>query len=219
MLRALLNANFVTLSIASTTQEEEEAMKSGFLPDRSAEQYRSAIESLSLVNKGSTLIYSDRSTGFKLYLGSIRDALDGDQLYSYNITAILNMAAIVTDKSQDVDFSSHGYSTEFGIPDLSYLSMSIADSPDEDITALFPRALEFIDKAQKQGRHILVHCIEGRNRSTAVVVAWLVQRAKLPLHVALYRVASRRRLRRGGVLTNLGFLNQLVDLQQNHDYH
>jgi Dual specificity phosphatase, catalytic domain len=193
------------------SREAEVADLLGFHPGSTVDEYRSAIDVRRGYDQTSTLIYADKSTGFRLYLGSLRDAMDLKRLEYLNITGIINMAATDSDKVNGFEFSSDSYSEALHMKDFPYLSIGIEDSVDQLITPYFPETLDFIDLARKQGRHILVHCYRGRNRSAAVVVAWLVNRAKLPLNVALYRVASRRRLPRGGVLTNTGFLKELIE--------
>ena len=60
---------------------------------------------------------------------------------------------------------------------------------------------------------VLVHCVEGRNRSATLCVAWLMVEGKLPLVDAVRTVFRRRPI----VLTNASFLEQLIDLAKGLD--
>lgn len=60
---------------------------------------------------------------------------------------------------------------------------------------------------------VLVHCVEGRNRSATLVIAWLVVEGRLPLTAAVRKVFERRPI----VLTNRSFLEQLIVLAKEHN--
>lgn len=55
---------------------------------------------------------------------------------------------------------------------------------------------------------VLVHCVEGRNRSATLCVAWLMVEGRLPLTAAVRYVFERRPI----ILTNQSFVDQLVAL-------
>jgi len=54
--------------------------------------------------------------------------------------------------------------------------VQVRDVEDENIAAHFEDACSFIEQAEKEGKTILVHCFEGKSRSAAVVLAYLMLR-------------------------------------------
>ena len=57
---------------------------------------------------------------------------------------------------------------------------------------------------------VLVHCHEGKNRSAALVVAYLMVEERMSLYEAVEQVWSRRPI----VLSNDSFVDQLIDLAE-----
>ena len=57
---------------------------------------------------------------------------------------------------------------------------------------------------------VLVHCHEGRNRSAALCIAYLMVEHRMSLWDAVEHVWTRR----PNVLSNISFLDQLIDLAQ-----
>ncbi|VFQ87222.1 unnamed protein product [Cuscuta campestris] len=96
-------------------------------------------------------------------------------------------------------------------PDLfEYKNFSICDNEDSNISDLFEEAHDFIDHVEKIGGKILVHCFEGKSRSAAVVLAYLMLRKNFTLlraWNALKRVHRRAQ-------PNDGFARLLLELDQ-----
>jgi len=57
---------------------------------------------------------------------------------------------------------------------FNYLKLEMSDFPENDLVPLFTDACKFIDNAQSHNSKVLVHCLRGVNRSTAVVLAYLI---------------------------------------------
>ncbi|KAK3910716.1 Dual specificity protein phosphatase 3, partial [Frankliniella fusca] len=92
---------------------------------------------------------------------------------------------------------------------IDYLGLPIVDSPLYDISQHFQEATTFIDRCQGNGK-VLVHCLRGRSRSPAVVLAYLMIRYNTPAPMGLRLLSSKRSLN-----INYGFLDKLADLH-NH---
>ncbi len=54
------------------------------------------------------------------------------------------------------------------------------DCPDTDITAIFPKCIEFIRSAHAAGGSVVVHCLEGVSRSVCVAVAYMCSTGMTP---------------------------------------
>eukprot|EP00435_Cladocopium_sp_Y103_P069527 s39_g33.t1 len=94
---------------------------------------------------------------------------------------------------------------------LKSLHIPLRDSPRTDVASHFEEVFDFIDAGRnsKSGA-VLVHCFEGKNRSAAFVIGYLMQKEKCNLHQALCRVKSVRSF----VEMNIGFHKQLLDLER-----
>jgi len=75
----------------------------------------------------------------------------------------------------------------------------------------FERARAFIDEArQHASSRVLVHCRMGKNRSAAIVAAYMIAAEKVPLLEAVQRVFNARPI----VLSNQTFQRDLVRLAE-----
>lgn len=61
---------------------------------------------------------------------------------------------------------------------ISFLELDWEDHPEQEIAMDLSRACVFIEESRKGGGDILVHCAQGKSRSSTVVVAYLL--AKYP---------------------------------------
>lgn len=68
--------------------------------------------------------------------------------------------------------------------------------------------MEFLEQQRKESRPVLLHCFAGMNRSVALAAAYLVVKERMALRSAVRLLASKR----GWVLSNDGFMRQLVRL-------
>lgn len=67
------------------------------------------------------------------------------------------------------------------------------DSEQDTMVRLIPAAVDVIDKALKNNRAVLVHCLEGKMRSSTIVTAYLMKALKLDLDAAMKFVRSKHR--------------------------
>jgi len=116
------------------------------------------------------------------------------------VNAIVNLA-----RRQEADPTPLA---EFGI---SYLCKPIRDEPGAPLLRILPEVIEFIDGHIREKRTVLVHCVAGRSRSAAVVLAFLIAKRNLSLADAYVRL---RRCR--DVVDPSGFLSQLIDFEKQH---
>lgn len=139
-----------------------------------------------------------------LWLGGKKDALDMAWQTDVGIGAILNMA------SDDFDPPEGGY------PD----GMKMSRIPAEDaeyalIPGHLPEAFEFVKTCLSEVpiQPILLHCMQGLNRSGAIAVACVMLLQRLPLLDA-YFLVSRVRC---DVVNNPHFQEQLITLAHCND--
>jgi len=86
-----------------------------------------------------------------------------------------------------------------------HLLLSVGDSPYAFITEHFSEVFKFIDEALSHSQSVLVHCEQGRSRSGALVIAYLMRRHRLSYPETLKRVLVHRKR----VMPNIGFQIQL----------
>ena len=135
-----------------------------------------------------------------LYLGSLDDAAHFSVLQDIGITHLLNCAAS-RDGPQHSPFVRFGGNT--GI--LAHEGFMADDTESYTILDHLPAATEFINTARDEDRKVLVYCVKGINRSSAICVGYLMAEYKITLVEALDLVGSKR----GTILTNPGFRQQL----------
>eukprot|EP00004_Rigifila_ramosa_P015716 TRINITY_DN3668_c0_g1_i1.p1 TRINITY_DN3668_c0_g1~~TRINITY_DN3668_c0_g1_i1.p1 ORF type:complete len:165 (+),score=29.29 TRINITY_DN3668_c0_g1_i1:2-496(+) len=89
--------------------------------------------------------------------------------------------------------------------DFVYHSASINDLSNENIIQHLPACLAFIERSQRAGGRILVHCAAGMSRSASVVLAYLIREKQMPYDDALQFLRQKRPV----VQPNVGFERQL----------
>jgi len=90
--------------------------------------------------------------------------------------------------------------------DPKHLILDIDDSPYAFITDHFSKTFEFMDNILKRpNSSVLVHCEQGRSRSGAMVIAYLMRRNKQSYPETLNKVLLHRKR----VMPNIGFQIQL----------
>jgi protein-tyrosine phosphatase len=71
------------------------------------------------------------------------------------------------------------------------------------------RADEYSETAKQKNERVFVHCIIGKSRSAAVVIAYLMQHHKMSLKAAYEHVKQQRSI----IQPNDGFMKQLMALE------
>lgn len=113
-----------------------------------------------------------------LFLGSIFDATDPEQMDANEVTDIICV---------------HGMrQTKYGEKPYNVFYININDSPGENISAHFYDAIVFIHEARLKKRTVLVHCLAGVSRSASIIAAYLVAITNLNYPLALTYVTKRR---------------------------
>jgi len=135
-----------------------------------------------------------------VYLGSSVNAENINQLKKLGISFILNC-----DGGRYIRFRQlrDRYAAEESIK--SYQELPAEDREDFDLLACIYKAHGFIDYGLKCNGNVLIYC-PGVSRSGAIAISYLLHRG-VPLLEATKKLKDLRRC----VLTNMGFMGQLVD--------
>jgi len=129
-----------------------------------------------------------------IFIGAKSNALDPDHLKELGITRVLNCAL------------------EIDVPDfykkkrIKCEHLLCKDKAAFPIEEWFDQGVEFIRKSvEEEGLNTLVHCQEGRSRSTSMVVCYLIRYQNMTVDSALASIGARRPM----VQPNEGFLKKL----------
>ncbi|KAM3605469.1 uncharacterized protein V6R79_026043 [Siganus canaliculatus] len=128
-----------------------------------------------------------------LYLGNFKDARDREQLARHNITHILS----IHDSAAPI------------LQEMTYLCISAADLPTQNLTQHFKRSITFMHESRLKGEGCLVHCLAGVSRSVTLVVAYIMTVTRLGWQDALAAV----KVVRPCAGPNLGFQRQLQEFE------
>mmetsp|Transcript_98266 Transcript_98266/g.194676 ORF Transcript_98266/g.194676 Transcript_98266/m.194676 type:complete len:331 (+) Transcript_98266:48-1040(+) len=102
-------------------------------------------------------------------------------------------------------FDDEWYSDTLGYS-TAYLAIPANDNGSYLIDRHFPEIVTFLDSCRQERRRVLVHCVMGVNRSSAALAAFLCEGLGVDLEESIITISRRR----GHILTNRSFLDQLV---------
>jgi len=88
--------------------------------------------------------------------------------------------------------------------------MEISDFPENDLVSVFNEMCAFIDDAQRFDSKILVHCLRGVNRSSAMILAYLIYSKRWRLEQA-YDFLKRKHL---NMKPNIVLLGRLIKFEE-----
>ncbi|XP_021495405.1 dual specificity protein phosphatase 15 isoform X1 [Meriones unguiculatus] len=126
-----------------------------------------------------------------LYLGNFIDAKDPDQLGRNKITHIISIHE----------------SPQTLLQDITYLRISVADTPEVPIKKHFKECINFIHCCRLNGGNCLVHCFAGISRSTTIVIAYVMTVTGLGWREVLEAIKATRPIAN----PNPGFRQQLEE--------
>jgi len=138
-----------------------------------------------------------------IFLGDCDAAMNEKYLVSNGITHVLNCAYNYRGGPACVKTGPDYYKD----PSITFHGLELIDLPFANITPHFEPGAVFIEKALKTGGRILVHCRQGRSRSTSVLIAFLMSRRNFTASNALVMLKAAREIN-----PNSGFLKELADL-------
>jgi len=130
----------------------------------------------------------------RLYLGSIADATNTSGLTEHRITTLIS----VHDEAQDPPDS------------VKHVHFKCADRSDANLLKHMGRAANAVALGLHNGGNVLVHCLEGRSRSSSLICAYLIMHRQMSLRDAFALVKRKRE----DSEPNRGFWRQLVAFER-----
>jgi len=129
-----------------------------------------------------------------LFVSSSTIASNASILQQYGITHILNAASHVCE-------SAKGF---------VQLNFQMNDGGDENVLSYVWKAASFIEDSLNSNGKVLIHCVEGVSRSSAICIGYLIIKRKIDYQTAYKIVRSKRRV----VSPQAKFYAQLVQLSE-----
>ena len=129
-------------------------------------------------------------------IGSYLNAKNWNELEKNNIKYILNCATECKNIFEDK---------------IKYLKLDIKDQNDFPIQDFFDKGIQFIQESvNNNDGNILIHCMEGKSRSTTLLMAYLIKYKNENTNSAYKIVKSKRQL----TMPNLGFMFKLREYEK-----
>ena len=131
-----------------------------------------------------------------IFIGSYLNAKNWNELEKNNIKYILNCATECKNIFEDK---------------IKYLKLDIKDQNDFPIQDFFDKGIQFIQESvNNNDSNILIHCMEGKSRSTTLLMAYLIKYKNENTNSAYKIVKSKRQL----TMPNLGFMFKLREYEK-----
>ncbi len=134
-----------------------------------------------------------------LYVGSVKNATDIEELKEHNINIVINVARECDYKESQLD-------------GVTYYKFPMADDEDQLLADTMEQIIPLIDLAKLSHKRVLVHCRKGISRSVAVCIGYIIDTKKWSFDDTLAYIKNKRRI----VNPNAGFRKQL---QESSDIH
>lgn len=135
-----------------------------------------------------------------LYLGSI-DTFEWDKEFTATLGAVVSLVCPDHDGTDEASIRAT-------LPEnCAHMYIAISDSHDADIGAYFTQCYAFCSKHLLNNKRILIHCIEGRSRSSTMM-CYVLSRENP--NMSLVEVVEYVKERRCIVRPNTNFLRQLI---------
>ncbi|XP_020904243.1 dual specificity protein phosphatase 14 isoform X2 [Exaiptasia diaphana] len=113
-----------------------------------------------------------------------------------------------SDDERSIEKKASMRERQYKIP-VESMMVEIEDSNDANIMVHFDKVADKIDRVMKHKGKVLVHCISGVNRSSTLVIAYLMKYHNMTLKNAYSLVKQKRPM----IGPKPGFWSQLVDYE------
>ena len=133
----------------------------------------------------------------KIFLGSYLSSKNYQELEKKNIKYILNCASECKNLFENKN--------------IKYLKLDIKDQNDFPIENFFEQGSQFIQESiNNNDGNILIHCMEGKSRSTSILMAYLIKYKNENTNSAYKILKAKRKL----TMPNLGFMYKLREYEK-----
>jgi protein-tyrosine phosphatase/lysophospholipase L1-like esterase len=138
----------------------------------STAQHRKVFEGVVPV---ADLVYESRSSGGKVFLGDLYTASHANYLRAKGISHVLNCAREINIGGPTVGIERSGSRAPItaALP-FEYCKLDLGDSTKEDIEDQWMAGVNFMAAAVEAGGGVFVHCVQGKSRSAACVLAFML---------------------------------------------
>jgi hypothetical protein len=118
-----------------------------------------------------------------LWLGNIKASRNREFLHQYKINCIVNC-------TKNFDFDADAMLAE-----TKKIRIAVSDTgtpeANQDLLVLLDRGVTYIHRQLTRGDHVLVHCYAGKQRSPAVIAAFLMKYCRLSVQKTLSIISER----------------------------
>uniref|UniRef100_A0A915BPE5 Uncharacterized protein n=1 Tax=Parascaris univalens TaxID=6257 RepID=A0A915BPE5_PARUN len=128
----------------------------------------------------------------RLFVGSMGDATDVEQLLANKITDVVSVHTLSR--------------PTIAVDSLNVMHLRVSDQPEVNIADHFDDAISFIHTARINNRSVLVHCLAGVSRSVCIVAAYILTVTNMSYANTLAYLANKRPCAN----PNFGFRMQLI---------
>lgn len=144
---------------------------------------------ISKVKTTASLVWSDKKTGGKIYVGDINNAADKKLLEKLGCYFVINAQSVYTDNFHEYeeDFSY----LRFPIAENDYVPFSCT-TPDGALRFMNP-LIDTIEEIMEAGNNVFIHCIAGKHRAGACMVSWIMYKTGLNVKDAIKFAQQRRK--------------------------
>lgn len=182
----MLKANMCTSCMKDIAKHNAETVKE--------EDLIKALEYTQRGEKTPTLILKQEGSYGQLFLGGFKAALNSEFLQKENVHAVVNTAGSGLFRLFGKKLEKT-YLEATSLGNLVSLFLEWEDSISYDITDEdFGKVINFIHEHRQKGGSVLVHCAQGKSRSSTAVVAYIMAVLNLPLAEAYSFVQKRRKM-------------------------
>jgi len=188
LLRSRTDSSFSSPSISRMVQY---LLPDKVLQSNSATGFFTSVSgystSTTLRNLGVTEITS------QLYLGSLDDALNENELRAKRVTHIISLVGGM--HQLDGIKQKHYKMNDYGLT---------------DVKKVMAKVWQHVEESQQDGNKLFVHCLSGQNRSATLALAILMKHYRLTLYAAFKKVKNKRPI----VQINERYGKQLISIEK-----
>jgi len=159
-------------------------------------------------------VWKHPQSGANLYLGGFKSANNISYLQKNNITLIINTAKGL-EATLGPKYIKQVEDRARMLPLLEIVNLDWRD----DVTQVLEfdvikQTIKLMDKALDTGQSVLVHCAQGKSRSSTIVLCFLTWKLQTPVNESLTVLQKRRNMAQ----PNQNFMQQILRFERNGQF-